>query len=170
MVTFEVMVRELDNNKEATIELPNDRYVEELTEAFGESWIDHDYEIVDVEDDYAILHSFRLYGFQSLSELNDIAKRVEEVCDSNYMVKTLQASAEVFTDIKEALDLIEEGSLALHENQSMEDIAENYVEEGLFGDVNEKLSYYIDYERLGRDIMLDGGYTETKYGILEELR
>ena len=167
MITFEIVVRELNHYKEARIELPNNRYVEELTEVFGEDWIDHDYEIVDVEDDYNIFHSYRLYGYQGLKELNDIAERVEEICTDKHHLTTLQAAGEAYTDIKEVLELMEANEIVLYEDHTMTDMAEWFVDEGWMGDVDEKIRPYIDYERLGRDIMLDGSYTETRWGVLE---
>ena len=167
-MTFEIVVRELNNNKEARIELPNDRYIEELTSAFGEAWIEHDYEIVDVEDDYNIFHAFKLYGFESLDKLNTLATRIDELCSNKYSLKVLESASEVYMDIEEVLELMESDSLELYENQEADDLAESYVEEGLFGDVSDKLLMYIDYEKLGRDIMMDGNYYETKNGVLEE--
>lgn len=167
MITFEITVRELQNNKEARVELPNSRYIEELTEAFGEEWIDNDYEIVDVEDDYNIFYDYRLYGYETLDKLNKLAERIEESCSDQHSLKILRSASEAYTDIEEVLEMLEADELELYENMTPEDLAEMYVEDGLFGDVNDKLIAYIDYEKLGRDIMLDGNYYETRYGILE---
>lgn len=167
-MTFEIVVRDLHNNKEARVELPNDRYVEELTEEFGEEWVEHDYEIVDVEDEYNIFNSFRLYGYESLDKLNKLAMRIDELCDNNHSLKILESASEVYTDIDEVLELMESDGLELYENQEADDIAEWFVDEGWFGDVSDKLLMYIDYEKLGRDILMDGNYHETKNGILEE--
>lgn len=167
-MTFEIVVRDLHNNKEARVELPNDRYVEELTEEFGEEWIEHDYEIVDVEDEYNIFNSFRLYGYESLDKLNKLAMRIDELCDNNHSLKILESASEVYTGIDEVLELMESDGLELYENQEADDIAEWFVDEGWYGDVSDKLLMYIDYEKLGRDILMDGNYHETKNGILEE--
>lgn len=168
MITFEIVVRELNNNKEASIELPNDRYIEELTEEFGEEWIEYDYEIVDVEDDYNIFYAYKLYGYESLDKLNKLAVRIEEICVSSHELNVLVAASEVFNDINEVLDLMEGGELELYADQTPEELAEWFVDEGWLGEVNEKLQGYIDYEKLGRDIMMDGNYYETKNGILEQ--
>lgn len=167
MITFEITVRELQNNKEARVELPNSRYIEELTEAFGEGWIDNDYEIVDVEDDYNIFYDYKLYGYETLDKLNKLAERIEESCSDQHSLIILRSASEAYTDIEEVLEILEADELELYEDMSPEDLAEMYVEDGLFGDVNDKLIVYIDYEKLGRDIMLDGNYYETRYGILE---
>lgn len=169
-MTFEIVVRELNNNKEARIELPNSRYVEELTKEFGEEWIEHDYEIVDVEDEYGIFNAFRLYGYESLEKLNKLATQIEELCSNEHSPKILQSASEVYTNIDEVLELMQSDSLELYENYEADDMAEWFLDEGWFGEISDKLLMYIDYEKLGRDIMLDGNYYETKNGILEERR
>lgn len=168
-MTFEIVIRELNNNKDARIELPNERYIEELTEEFGEEWIEHDYEIVDVEDEYNIFNAFRLYGYESLEKLNKLATRIEELCSDEHSIKILQSSSEVFTNIDEALELMEADSLELYENHEPDDIAEWYVDEGFYGDISDKLVMYIDYEKMGRDLMMGGNLYETKNGILEDM-
>lgn len=45
---------------------------------------------------------------------------------------------------------------------SMRELAEQFVEEGLFGDVPETLQSYIDYDAIAHDLSLD--YTETAIG------
>lgn len=167
-MTFEIVVRELNHGKEARIELPNSRYVEELTNAFGEEWIEHDYEIVDVEDEYNIFNSFRLYGYESLEKLNKLATQIDELCSDEHSLKILQSASEVYTGIDEVLELMTSDSLELYENYEPDDIAEWYVDEGWFGDISDKLIVYIDYEKMGRDLMMDGNLYETKLGILEE--
>lgn len=80
----------------------------------------------------------------------------------------MESASEVYTGIDEVLELMESDRLELYENQEADDIAEWFVDEGWFGDVSDKLLMYIDYEKLGRDILMDGNYHETKNGILEE--
>lgn len=43
---------------------------------------------------------------------------------------------------------------------SMKELAEQFVEDGLFGDIPEQLAFYIDYEAIARDLACD--YTETE--------
>lgn len=42
---------------------------------------------------------------------------------------------------------------------SMRELAEQFVEEGLYGDIPESLQFYIDYEAIARDLAVD--YSET---------
>jgi len=38
---------------------------------------------------------------------------------------------------------------------SLRELAEQFVEEGLFGDIPERLQFYIDYEAIARDLSAD---------------
>ncbi len=42
---------------------------------------------------------------------------------------------------------------------SMSDLAEHFVDEGLYGPIPESLAYYIDYEAIARDLSVE--YSET---------
>lgn len=46
----------------------------------------------------------------------------------------------------------------LYTEMTLKDLAENFVDEGLFGDIPERLSFYLDYDAIARDLAMD--YTE----------
>ncbi len=43
---------------------------------------------------------------------------------------------------------------------SMKELAEQFVEDGLYGEIPQSLQFYIDYEAIARDLAVD--YTETR--------
>ncbi|WP_316859226.1 antirestriction protein ArdA [uncultured Cohaesibacter sp.] len=43
---------------------------------------------------------------------------------------------------------------------SMKELAEQFVDEGLFGEIPERLQFYIDYDAIARDLAVD--YSETE--------
>lgn len=47
----------------------------------------------------------------------------------------------------------------IYHARSMNELAEEFVAEGLFGDIPDHLSHYIDYDAVARDLGMD--YTET---------
>ena len=55
-------------------------------------------------------------------------------------------------------------NLTFYEGYTMEDLAEELVEEGVFGDIPESIACYIDYEAIARDLSFD--YTETSKGVI----
>jgi antirestriction protein len=48
----------------------------------------------------------------------------------------------------------------LYETESLRDLAEQFVDEGLFGDIPKHLAPYIDYEAIARDLAVDFSTTE----------
>ncbi|MEM7236221.1 MAG: antirestriction protein ArdA [Pseudomonadota bacterium] len=47
----------------------------------------------------------------------------------------------------------------LYEEMSLRELAETFVEEGLFGDILERLAAYLDFDAIARDLSMD--YAET---------
>ncbi|MGD1888370.1 MAG: antirestriction protein ArdA [Cohaesibacteraceae bacterium] len=50
--------------------------------------------------------------------------------------------------------------LDIHDAESLSALAEQFVEEGLFGDIPERLACYLDYDAMARDLSVD--YTQTE--------
>lgn len=65
-------------------------------------------------------------------------------------------------DIEEALRFYD--NVTFYENMTLKEVAEELVDEGIFGDVSNKLKYYIDFEKLAKDLELDD-YYETPDGV-----
>ena len=54
----------------------------------------------------------------------------------------------------------DEFDIDLYEFDRVEELAEHFIEEGLFGDIPENITIYLDYEKIARDLSAD--YTETR--------
>ena len=50
--------------------------------------------------------------------------------------------------------------LDIYEGVTMRELAEQFVEEGLFGEIPERLQFYIDYDAIARDLSVD--YAEAE--------
>jgi len=50
--------------------------------------------------------------------------------------------------------------LDVYHVSTMRELAEQFVDEGLFGDIPERLQFYIDYDAIARDLSVD--YSETE--------
>jgi antirestriction protein len=48
----------------------------------------------------------------------------------------------------------------IYEVSSLRELAEHFVEEGLFGDIPEPLQFYIDYDAISRDLGMDHAHIE----------
>ena len=56
-------------------------------------------------------------------------------------------------------DTPDQFDLDIYEGLTMRELAEQFVEEGLFGDIPEQLAGYIDYDAIARDLAMDYGET-----------
>jgi len=62
---------------------------------------------------------------------------------------------------EEAIDFDENNffmELDCHINDAYEQIAERMVDDGLYGEIPENLTHYIDYEAIGRDLKCGGDF------------
>jgi len=55
--------------------------------------------------------------------------------------------------------LVDDFDVDIYDVNSMRALAEQFVEEGLFGDIPERLQFYIDYDAIARDLAVD--YSEA---------
>ncbi len=60
-----------------------------------------------------------------------------------------------FEDTTQASDF----DIEIHHIDTMRELAEQFVEEGLFGDIHEPLQFYIDHDAIARDLSFD--YSQT---------
>lgn len=102
--------------------------------------------------------------YESLSQLNKTMEKLDALDDCE--IEEVEAIMEA-----EGLDLAKAISAQQEEDfiyyggiKSYTELAEMFVDEGVFGDISENLQYYIDYEKIGRDLKYD--YTQTKNGFL----
>ena len=104
---------------------------------------------------------FEFGEYPSISEINDIAERVEAL--EAYEQDILKVIMEGHTsDADEALRIVEDGNYTIwNDCINMADVAQTMVEEcEYFGNVPERLQCYIDYEKMGRDLAIEGTFLE----------
>ena len=61
---------------------------------------------------------------------------------------------------EQVADRFNEVDIDIYETESLKELAEEFVEEGLFGDIPERLQFYIDYDAIARDLAVE--YCETE--------
>ncbi len=157
-----IWVRRLDINLDVNITLPCDNVYSELDKAFGgESWREHDYEIVDVDDEHNIFHDFKMYGYVNIERMNEVAEQLSEIDNIELLLAINEAHS---VDLKELLEDDLNDKYFLYEDTTAEDYVYSQVEDGYYGEIHESL--IIDYSRMARDLTLSGDVNETSYGLL----
>ena len=102
--------------------------------------------------------------YENLETLNEIAEILENLQD--YEKETLLAILESETLLlDEALEILNDEKFIFYSNVNLEGLAEQFVEEGIFGEISTSIISYIDYERIARDLKFEG-YIETSVGVI----
>ena len=103
---------------------------------------------------------FNLDEYENVNDLNDLASQLDEL-DGHDTEKIVYLLENIGLDRDEALKQYED--VDYYPNMTLSDVAEEMVDEGLFGEISENIRPYLDFEKLGRDLSFDG-YHETKKG------
>ena len=112
---------------------------------------------------------FEFGEYESISDVNDIAERVEVL--ETYEQDVLKVILEEHTSsVEEALRLVEGGNYVIWSGESMADVAATIAEEcGYLNSIPERLQCYIDYEKWGRDLDIDSIFLEGDGYFVEVL-
>ena len=111
--------------------------------------------ITDWECDYMDIEEY-----SDIYKLNQIAEDLESL--EPFDVKRYTALRGHGYSHEEALKDYED--VDLYEDTTLTELAEQFVDEGLFGEINEGIKNYIDYEAIARDLSYD--YNEVDGDIL----
>ena len=98
--------------------------------------------------------------YDNLDNLNDIAEKMENL--SSYDMKRFKALMSEGYDFEYSFNNYED--VEIYEEITINELAEQFVEEGLFGDIPKSLINYIDYDAIARDLSMD--YTEIDSDIV----
>ena len=135
--------------------------------------INEQYEEFFICDYQCLLSNLHINEYSSLDDLNELAKRIEELTDYDYDKLGAVLECESSTSIAEILELIDDlDSIELLEDvDSDEGLAEYYLDNGyIFCEVPDNIKYYLDLQRLGRDIRLESNLCFTSYGAVIDNR
>lgn len=143
------------------VELPCnlDEVLERLAESTGEDVDEMEVFINDFETE---INGLEISENTDISDLNDIAEQLETLdeCDLEKLEAILEADG---GSLENALDNIDD--YIYYSNMSLEDVASEMIDEGVFGDIPDSIINYIDTSAIARDLGYDG-YIETENGVI----
>ena len=120
------------------------------------------YEEVAIHDYETAIADLKINEYTNITELNETAKEIDELSD--YEFETLNAIIEATGyDLEDALKEVDNATF--YNGYSLEDVAEELVNEGCFGNIPDSIFYYIDYEAIARDLKFDN-YYEVSNGVI----
>lgn len=100
---------------------------------------------VELQDAYNLMHGYE-----------------QEVLDS-----ILEADYYTINSVNDIIEMINDNTVdkwTLYSGMSISQVAEEYVNECF--DIPDSIKYYIDFDNMGRDMMLNGNYYEVSNGVL----
>lgn len=124
--------------------------------------------------DYEVLFgNLHISEYASIQELNELAERLEGLADHEYEKLAAILEYESSMSIAGVLEIIDEldNFDLLEDVDDDEALAAYYIDNGyIFCDVPDNIKTYLDLDRLGRDIRLDGNICYTSYGAVVDNR
>ena len=122
-----------------------------LRNAYGEPVEEFEIQFIDGEDIDCVL--FRALGIHQ----GDISAYLEAVEDWEdwQKINVILAVGETGYSFDLGKDDPDQFDIQIYEVESMKELAEQFVEEGLFGEIPESIQFYIDYEAIARDLAMD---------------
>ncbi len=121
-----------------------------------------EYFITDYECEY-----MEIGEYSNLNKLNEIAEAMETIAEDGVKAINFLMENHFVKDIFEAIESYED-NVRIYENQSMEDIAYNLIEECYsFENIPDIISNNINYEKIGRDLEIEGSYYKVGLDIYE---
>lgn len=143
------------------VELPCDldKVLERLAASTGEDVDEMEVFINDFENE---ISGLEISENSNISELNDLAEQLESL--NEYELEKLEAILESDGgSLENALDNMDD--YIYYSNMSLEDVASEMIDDGVFGDIPDSIINYIDTSAIVRDLGYDG-YTETENGVI----
>ncbi|CAC99186.1 antirestriction protein ArdA [Carnobacterium divergens] len=133
---------------------------EEMEEKIGlngeyEEYAIHDYEL-----------PFDIDEYTPISEINRLCEMIMELDGSPIYDELKDIQGMWFSSLEELLES-KDDIICYSDCDSMEDIAYYYVEDGLMGEIPERLQMYLNYQAIGRDLEINGNFLVTSHGVFE---
>lgn len=107
--------------------------------------------------------------YSNIESLNEMAYQLAVVPEDDYPI--LNAIYDLTGDFNEMFYKYVDGDFRIYDScYSMKDVAYTYLEEtGAFQNLPSFIETYFDYESFGRDMELEGSYTELDDGTIMEV-
>ncbi len=121
-----------------------------------------EYFITDYECDY-----MKIDEYDSLHAFNVAAQMVSDLDDHQIKAVKVLIDAGIAQDLSDAIEKVHD--IYCTGETSMEEVAYNYIHEiGALQAMPENLQFYFDYEKLGRDMDIEGSYYTDSDNLIWE--
>lgn len=140
-----------------------------LQDALKKIGINDQYEEFFITDTECEIPNITINQYASISELNELAAKIEALADFDYEKLSAVMEWESSLTVAGIIDIIDnlDNYTLLPGIDDDAALGEYFITElGVFDAVHESLRYYIDTERYGRDLRLSMDMCYTSYGTI----
>ena len=131
-----------------------DEHASKLTNDYGERVEEFEIQFIDGDDiDVALAKAIDLTQC-SFAAFLECAERWEDWEKINVVIAVSECGCEFDPD-----DSPDSLDIDIYAAESLRELAEQFVDDGLYGDIPESLQFYIDYDAIARDLAVE--YSET---------
>lgn len=124
--------------------------------------VHEEYFITDYECDY-----MKIDEYDSLHVLNVVAQMVSDLDDHQFNAVKVLMDAGIALNLEDAIAKIDD--IFCTGETNMENVAYNYIQEtGVLQAMPANLQFYFDYEKLGRDMEIEGSYYTDSENLIWE--
>jgi|SRR5210317_1042664 antirestriction protein len=120
-----------------------------------------EYFITDYECDYYEIDEYEDY--EDIEKLNKLAEYYNGL-DKDDQTKLKFYIEDQGIQCDEDIIDVDLDDILFYPDMSLEELAEEFVNEGVFGNIPDSIRSYIDFKAIARDLVHDG-YTETDEGV-----
>ena len=153
------------------VKLPIDK--DKLQDVLTRIGINERYEEYFITDYETLLSNLHISEYASITELNELAEKIDELADYDYDKLGAVLECESSMSISEILEIIEDLDSfdLLTDVEDDEALGEYYAECCcIFAGIPDHIQRYFDFESYGRDIRLESNLCFTSYGAVIDNR
>lgn len=124
-----------------------------------------EYEEYFISDYETEIPGFKIDEYENLKKLNEQVREFSNLSEWAQEEVAAIIEAGSYDSLTEAIDYQKEGSHIYYGGvTSFENLAQQFVDDGCFGEIPETIENYIDYEAIGQTLSYD--YTQTSNGFI----
>ena len=137
-------------------------------------------------EEFLEVYKLTVENLDFLVMIEDLKNNFEDVEDYEIFIQefdeidfdTIQAILEAYSgspkysikDLLYCIEIYENDYYTFYKNYNWEDLAKNYQNEGIYGDIPENLQSHIDmedvFEQIGNDLRADSEFIEVENGLI----
>ncbi len=132
-----------------------DNHLATLRHAYGEAFQEFEIQFIDgdrIDCEFANAFELNQSNFAKFFELVDN-------WDVHEKTRFIVANGECGYGFNPDTDNINDLDIDIYDVQSLKELAEQFIDEGLYGEIPKSLEFYIDYDAIARDLSVDYSMT-----------